>query len=90
MVERDYIKLNESLKRLRSNKDFQALIEQGYFIDEVLEASEEFNDASFVNQGLRPYVLEKITGINMLKQYFTKVENLAASQELAEKENESI
>ena len=90
MVERDYIELNESLKRLRSNKDFQALIEQGYFINEVLEVSEEFNNASFVNQGLRPYVLERITGINMLKQYFEKVENLAASQKQANEEAEGI
>lgn len=87
MVERDYIDLESKLKNLMSNPDFKTVILEDYFINEVLEASESFNDAVTVNQGLRPFVLERLTGVNMLKYYFEKIQNLAASQKAEQEEN---
>ena len=78
MIERDFIELFNSLKRLKLNNDFKKLILDDYFIKETLEKAEAYNK----DVSKRDEVLESITGINMLKKYFQKVENLAASKEL--------
>ena len=85
--ERNFISLRNSLNALKLNKDFQNLIEKDYFIVEALEAVSDFNKPHIVNGGLRPFVLEKITGINMLKSYFDMIEDMAQNQEEIEKEN---
>lgn len=66
-----HVELRECLSRLRENKDFQKIIEDGYFKEEasrlvILRASPQGEDN---RQGID----EAIVGIGQLRQYFSRI-----------------
>lgn len=72
------IEMMEALSRLRDNRDFQKVIEEGYFKDEasrlvLLRAT----DAARANNGeLRTSIDEQIVGIGQLRDYFSTIYGL--------------
>jgi len=67
----------DSLKRLSENKDFQTIIEQGYFINEASKVVLAKANPAMLDENRQKGLNNSIIAIGELKQYFIGI-NLAA------------
>lgn len=82
------IKLKKSLDRLIKNRDFRAIIDEGYLKDEavrLVHLKADFNMASEDNQD---FVNRGIDSIGSLRGYFSKILQQGAGAEAALQEHE--
>lgn len=68
--------MNDSLERLREDKDFQRVILQGYFKDKAINGVSMLAQDSVVMNGLRSNVMESLIAISHLEDFFMTIENL--------------
>ena len=66
--------MGEALKRLRENKDFQTVIENGYLKDKVLASVSLLGVPQISDQGRRPGVMEDLISASNLQYFFKQVE----------------
>ncbi|WP_169777793.1 hypothetical protein [Campylobacter curvus] len=74
-----YVKLDEALKRLESNKDFQDVILNGYCKDKALAGVMLLGRHDVKKRGERPDVMEELVAISNLQDYFSTIKNFAGS-----------
>ena len=73
-----WVDLWASLERLKSNKDFQRLILEGYFKDKAINGVSLLAQDAIVSGGHRSAVMEDLIGISSLEDFFVTVENLGS------------
>jgi len=73
-----WVNLWASLERLKSNKDFQRLILEGYFKDKAINGVSLLAQDAIVSGGHRSAVMEDLIGISSLEDFFVTVENLGS------------
>lgn len=61
---------HEALKRLANNKDFQRIIDTGYFVDSAVSMVETLADPEMQAEDKQAGVMKSIHAIGELKQYF--------------------
>lgn len=71
-----WVDLWASLERLKSNKDFERLILNGYFKDKAINGVSLLAQDAIVAGGHRSAVMEDLIGISSLEDFFVTVENL--------------
>ena len=77
------ISLRDSLNRLHENKDFQAIIMEGYIKDEASRIALCMADAEFQTQEKQEQLTKMSYGIGGLFQYFRKLSMMAEMSETA-------
>lgn len=79
MVENEYWKsLYESLERLKQNKDFKAVILDGYFKDRAVNGVSLLAMDRIKRMGARPDIMESLVAISALQDYFITIENMGS------------
>lgn len=80
---REVIALRDSLLNLRDNDDFVKVIEEGYFKEEAARCVGLRADPNLRMQGdvQIQMVEDQITSIGGLRQYFIKIQQIAANAE---------
>ena len=63
----------EALERLRNNKDFQLIIEKGYFIDEASRLVLVKADANLQEEGHQKSIDKMITAVGYFRQYLSQL-----------------
>lgn len=85
------VDLGDALVRLRSNRDFQKVIQKGYFEEEAIRLVHAKSDVSLQSAESQKSILVQIDSIGNLSQYFNTV---AFKAEMARKaiaySNESL
>ncbi|MCK5788724.1 MAG: hypothetical protein KAH32_06985, partial [Chlamydiia bacterium] len=74
--------MNEALTRLRQNKDFIKVIQQGYLGDTTLALVTQLTTLNLVDNTNRPKVFESILASSNLMSHFLLIENLATRPEV--------
>ena len=74
---REFIKLNEAMQRLRSNKDFEKVISEEYFKNESVRLVEAMSAPQLQDEKYQKAIHKSMAGIGNLKQFFAKVEHQA-------------
>ena len=76
-VETQYwVDMNESLKVLEDNKDFQRVIMGGYFRDKAINGVSLLANDQTIAEGKRPAVIEGLIAISHLEDFFITIKNL--------------
>ncbi len=71
--------LGSALERLTLNRDFQAVIKQGYFKDEAVRLVHLRGDPNFQTDERQAGIIKQLDGIAALSQYFSML-SLTANQ----------
>ena len=66
----------KALERLKENKDFQTVIQQGYITDRALGDVSLLGSYNTIRQGTRPDVMESLVAISRLQDFFRVIHNL--------------
>lgn len=93
MVEIDnWLEKLEALERLEKNKDFQAIIIDGYFKEYAVEKVSLLAVDSIKRAGQRPDVMETLVAISQLQDYFKMIKNIggAARQDYEDRHAPSV
>ena len=81
-VENQYwVDMNNSLERLKSNKDFQKVVLQGYFKDKAINGVSLLASDHTIREGKRPAIIEALIAISHLEDYFITIEGIGSVQE---------
>jgi hypothetical protein len=89
-VENEYwVILWEALDRLKSNKDFQKVVLEGYFKDKAVNGVSLLAQDQIVAGGHRSAVMEDLIAISSLQDYFLTVENLGSIPPETDSDDES-
>lgn len=93
-----FIEIQESVDRLRSNRDFKKIILEGYFKDEAVRLVHLKSDTNMQSDHLQKMITRDLDAIGSLSAYFAAIEQEArrarhaiqagneALEELAEEE----
>ena len=65
-----------SLEKLKSNKDFQRVILDGYFKDKAINGVSLLAQNAIVQGGHRTAVMEDLIAISSLEDFFMTIENM--------------
>jgi len=76
------VEVGDSLERLRNNRDFKKVIQEGYFRDEAVRLVHLKSDPNFQTPERQQSILLQIDAIGSLDQYFR---TLIHTAELAKK-----
>ncbi len=76
---RKHVELGDSLERLLNNRDFKKVIVEGYFEKEAARLVHLKADLNFQTAEKQKTLLDGITAIGGLSQYFITVKQLASS-----------
>ena len=89
MIENEYWKnLYESLERLKRNKDFKAVILEGYFKDRAINGVSLLAMDRIKQMGVRPDIMESLVAISALQDYFITIENMGSAPVEDDDDNE--
>lgn len=78
-VENQYwVDMYEALQRLEKNKDFQAVILEGYFRDKAINGVSMLAEPSIKQQGQRGDIMEDMVAISNLQYHFKMIKNLGS------------
>jgi hypothetical protein len=77
-----------SLEKLKSNKDFQKVILEGYFKDKAVNGVSLLAQDAIVSGGLRTAVMEDLIAISSLEDFFITIENLGTIPSYDENDEE--
>ena len=75
---RKHVELGEALERLRENRDFKRLIQDGYFKDEAVRLVHTKAQPAHQKPESQAAILLQIDAIGNLNEYFRTVMHLAA------------
>lgn len=78
-----------SLERLKSNKDFQRVVLEGYFKDKAINGVSLLAQDAIVTGGHRSAVMEDLIAISSLEDFFVTIENLGTIPPEDDDENDS-
>jgi hypothetical protein len=84
---KDVVKM-ESLLRLISNKDFQGLVDTGYFVDEASRLVILRADPAMQSDSLQKNIDDGITAVGHFRQYLNTVMQIGRMAEQGIKEDE--
>ena len=70
-----HLLMGEALMRLRQNKDFQKVIEDGYLKNKVLASVSLLAVPQISDTGKRPGVFEDLISASNLEYYFSMIDN---------------
>lgn len=79
-----------SLERLRENKDFQAVILEGYFRDAAVDGVSMLAHDYTVTNGKRPEIMESLVAISRLQDFFRIVDHLGAPQDDSDEDEQGV
>ena len=71
------ISLNDAVTRLFANKDFKAVITDGYFRDYAIQMVAAKSNPGCQTENIQAAIIKSIDGIGSLNQYFSKIKNEA-------------
>lgn len=71
------VEIAEALQRLRKNRDFKRIIEEGYFYDEAVRLVHLKSDPAFQTPERQRDILTQIDAIGALSQYFQTIRHRA-------------
>lgn len=78
-VENEYwVNMWSALERLKENKDFKLLVEQGYLKDKAINGVSLLAQQSIVAAGKRPEIYEALVAISHFEDFLITVENLGS------------
>lgn len=86
---KETIELANALSRLQSNKDFNLVINNGYFVKEASRVVLLKASPTQVDDSDQRMLNNQIIGIGELRQYFTKIYQAANQAEKAIKDSEA-
>lgn len=72
-----FVSLSQSLSRLQANRDFQAIISQGYLRDEAVRLVHARSNVALQSPEAQAALLRDIDAIGSLEAYFRKIEHQA-------------
>lgn len=75
---RKLVELGDALERLKSNKDFQAIIMSGYFEQEAIRLVQAKSNPGLQSPEMQKSIMTQIDSIGNLNLYFTTVAQQAA------------
>lgn len=81
-----WMDLNESLKRLVQNEDFNKVILTGYFKDKAVRGVSMLAQDHVKRSGLRGDVMEELVAISHLEDYLIMIRNLGSIPQSNDKE----
>ena len=73
-----WVELNESLKRLMQNEDFNRVILTGYFKDKAINGVSMLAQEHVKRMGARGEVMEELVAISHLEDYFITIRNIGS------------
>lgn len=73
------IKRREQLKALTKNKDFQAIIDTGYFVEEASRVVMLKGNPAFQSEEMQNSVENQLIAIAFLRQYFSTIMQIGRS-----------
>ena len=73
-----WVELNESLKRLMQNEDFNRVILTGYFKDKAVNGVSMLAQEHIKRSGARGDVMEELVAISHLEDYFITIRNIGS------------
>lgn len=76
-----WVEQKASLDRLMINKDFKAIILEGYFKDRALDQVSLLGTDYVKKNGLRAELMEALVAISVLQDHFATIQNLGANAE---------
>lgn len=82
----DAISLHEKLERLRKNKDFKAVIEDGYLVKEAIRTVNALGDPN-IKGDLRASIQRQAEGVGCLNSFFNTLEALSMQARVNKTEN---
>ena len=88
-----HLVMGEALNRLRDNKDFQTVIENGYLKEKVLASVSLLGVPQISEQGRRPGVMEDLVSASNLQYFFQQIDQFyegAKSPVLSDEEEDEL
>ena len=73
-----WVEMNESLKRLFQNEDFNRVIVTGYFKDKAVNGVSMLAQEHVVRSGARSAVMEELVAISHLEDFFITIRNIGS------------
>jgi hypothetical protein len=73
-----WVDMNESLKRLLNNEDFNKVIMTGYFKDKAVKGVSMLAQEHVKRSGARGDVMEALVAISHLEDYFITIRNIGS------------
>ena len=73
-----WVDMNESLKRLLNNEDFNKVIMTGYFKDKAVKGVSMLAQEHVVRSGARSAVMEELVAISHLEDFFITIRNIGS------------
>ena len=73
-----WIEMNESLKRLMNNEDFNKVILTGYFKDKAINGVSMLAQDYVRRSGARGEVMEELVAISHLEDFFITIRNIGS------------
>lgn len=77
------IDLRDAINRLQENKDFQLVINEGYFKDNAVQLTHSLSDMNLQAEEIQADILKQLQGIGMLRRYFRDIYAFAQQAENA-------
>lgn len=81
-----WIEMNESLKRLMNNEDFNKVILTGYFKDKAINGVSMLAQDYVRRSGARGEVMEELVAISHLEDFFITIRNIGSIPQSANDE----
>lgn len=75
---KERVDLGDSLERLRNNRDFKKVIQEGFFLDEAVRLVQLKADPAFQTMERQESIMKQIDAIGALNQYFQTIFQFAA------------
>lgn len=81
-----WVEMNESLKRLMQNEDFNKVILTGYFKDKAINGVSMLAQDYVKRSGARGDVMEELVAISHLEDFFITIKNIGSIPQSAQDE----